>query len=271
MNRVKVAWAAIGAVAMMGLASQAFANASASGSLSDLTWAAVDLRPEDGVDPGSASEGAQALSEVGMSSVSSRYETETERVEGLLPPIALSMNSVFGSSSSAIDMDGLRTHGAITAPAPDVRPDLAAGGVAIQNVTLLLSPWTGLRVSARARLDASTSVMDDDVVSMYGWSLAWILIGAAADDDYSDVVVQEAYASDNDMTSSFEGLLELSYDNASPDPLQVVLTFQQDTYAFVERMVPPPIPEPASHLLLVAGLPAVFALVRRRTRIRPSR
>jgi hypothetical protein len=266
MSRHEKFWAlaALGAAAMV-VAAPAAATSSASASLTDITITLIDLDLSDGIAPTLTwtYEGSYSYAQV-QSDSESDYDSDSAAAH--FAATSAMAGLPFGSASASTGAGVGAASGSASGPSYGGYGYFSANGQPLYG-SFSVTPWTGVIVSGSFEGMAATTVGDNaEYAKAYGQ--LWIQLAVENGNDYH-YTYRQAYAScewvgdscvaDSD---SYAGSIRLTYANLSSDTVDGWMGV--DVSAYGGSMAP--VPEPQTHLMLLAGLVGVGWVVGRRRR-----
>jgi len=253
----------------------ALADASASGSITQIGFLLIDLTPDDGLAPwvtfNPLALDSHVSSEAATRTSGWTYDSDT----GLGP---------FGAAATHVSPD------AFVSASAEIQGDLFAGSLGIQSaasvlpagrslasaggtiggyatpemMTITLSPGAAFELHAVGDLTVTTTAVADE--SEIAWSRLYIdLIGTTQYGDGSSIKV-----ANGDFTQSLHRDLEVRFPNLTNAPTKVLIFVNQGS--LVESVsLTSTVPEPAPFALMLAGLVGLGAMGTARARNVPSR
>lgn len=226
---------------MAGTPAQA-ASSQASAELAQFTYELIDLDLNDGIMPS-----IQILGEDFHTLVTGYDPYQSDSTDG---PGQSHIAGHTGSATSVTGPSGVRSSVNVTAGTPDAQWYWADSW---RYTRFILSPWTGLRLTAVGTIDAG-----------------------AGEGSYAEAYVSlwNAFVDDDDMTVAENGTFHTyaNSGNGTYDLTAYLATQGQaqagrfSTGTIVQASAANPVPEPSGYAMLLAGACVVGAMARRRRR-----
>jgi hypothetical protein len=249
----------IAAAALLAVPAPAFAVATASGTMTELFYELVDLRPADSISPdiSFANLGSGSFANAGASiwDWQTNFKTPTSAVDA----------SAGRSANAWTDGKGNAYAGISTSVASDWTQ---AGGYTA-SFDFTLTPWTGVIWSTSFTGTATTTVGYDGMTSENAQAVGWLSLRVLVDGGYELHEAQRAASADAlwngsqwvGTSDSFSGSFSLGFANMSNDSANA----QMSSFVY-SNGVGLPVPEPATFAMLLAGLAGFGVVILRRRR-----
>lgn len=264
---IRLCATAAAAAALVATPLVASAAATASGTISNISFTLIDLNLTDGIDPwvnwsgeyqylGATAGGPGDYNGSGL----------------LSDALSVSDSSAGRSAWATTGGDGTGTAGASSAVLGAANADAYATPHAAD---FELSPWTAIVMNGHFSAQAQTTVGYDGTTSEYARSYGYLIINVWVDNGWeSHHAARQAWAgADWDgtqytgMTGSFDGSYSVNFANLSGS----TASGYAQAYVGSQAQGLPPIPEPTTTVLMLAGLASVgFVAARRRREGRPG-